>query len=243
MLVEVPITGPIASASHYILDLTVMSQVARVLGKPEDAERYRSMAEALQPALHRAFYNNSAAPGVYLDGQQTVTVLPLAVGATPLNLTSTVARHLQQQILDARQSHLSTGAVGTRFLLPVLQSLGLMDTALALCSQTTEPSWGYWLANGATSCWEDWSGKADPTHPPPPSHNHIFLGSSGAFLFEGLLGLQQAVSRTDAFTPSGAGFAVSVVRPPVLAYLGSASGQFNSTRGLIAVSWAAAEQV
>ena len=59
-----------------------------------------------------------------------------------------------------------------------------LETRLQVATQTTYPSFGWWLGQGATTCWENYSGKPDPSHPPTPTHNHIFLcGGLGEWLY------------------------------------------------------------
>lgn len=53
--------------------------------------------------------------------------------------------------VTSRDMHLNTGALSTKHLLPVLTAYGYADVALALAHQTTFPSWGFWIENGATT--------------------------------------------------------------------------------------------
>jgi alpha-L-rhamnosidase-like protein len=56
--------------------------------------------------------------------------------------------------LVARGDNVNTGAIGTQLLLPVLTEHGLGDLAYKVATQSDYPSWGYWVAQGATSSWE-----------------------------------------------------------------------------------------
>lgn len=199
---EIPTTGPISACFHYILDLQLLSGFAELLGNREDAQHYAEMHAKLMSPFHEHFFNSSV--GAYVDGSQTVNLLPLFGGLVPEEHAGGVAKHVIDDIVTAHQMHLTTGAVGTRFLLPVLTELGRIDVALALANQSSFPSWGYWMTKGATTLWENWSGEADLTHPPPPTHDHIFLGSQGSWLYEGLVGLSQRTL----------GFDHVILRPP-----------------------------
>ena len=55
----------------------------------------------------------------------------------------------------------------SKILLGVLSSNGLHEAALRVATQTTEPSWGYWWAQGSTTCWETWKGLQEGTR------NHV----------------------------------------------------------------------
>ena len=199
---EIPRTGPISACFHYILDLQILSGMAEVLGNMADAEHYAALHAKLTNPFHQHFYNGSV--GAYVDGTQTVNLLPLFGGLVPQSLSKTVAKKLIDDIVTKHDTHLTTGAIGTRFLLPVVTQLGRIDLALALANQSTFPSWGYWIKNGATTLWEDWSGHADLSHPPAPTHDHIFLGSHGSWLYKRLAGISQR----------GIAFQNLILRPP-----------------------------
>lgn len=125
--------------------------------------------------------------------------------------------------------------MGQKWLLRTLSEHGEHETALALALQTTFPSWGHWIAQGATTCWENWSGKSDATHPPaaggnPPTHNHIFLcGGVGEWLYEHLAGV----------TPAAPGWARVSVAPKVAHDAGpsAVNATVRTTSGTVRVAW------
>jgi hypothetical protein len=51
--------------------------------------------------------------------------------------------------------------------------MGKASLALDLALETTAPSYGFQIANGATTLWENWSGSvwADPTQTLPPQYD------------------------------------------------------------------------
>ena len=93
------------------------------------------------------------------------------------------------------------------------------------------PSFGYWMGLGATTCWEDWSGQADASHPPLPTHGHIFLCAGALYTqYRYTLGL----------APLKPGFSEFGVSPSVLPDAGPATASlvFASRMGNITVNWA-----
>lgn len=50
---------------------------------------------------------------------------------------------------------------------------GRADLAYKLASNTTFPSWGYMVENGATTIWELWNGNT--AAPNMNSYNHVML--------------------------------------------------------------------
>jgi alpha-L-rhamnosidase len=67
--------------------------------------------------------------------------------------------------------HLTTGLIGTKYLFPALSKVDKSDLAFSVATQTTYPSWGYMVENGATTLWEHWSNQYHPAE--DSSHNRI----------------------------------------------------------------------
>ena len=225
-------TGAELAAFNYILSMDAMSTMARALGKSADSAAYAANATKFRTVFHAVFYNNatkSYAPNS--ETLQTLTAAPLALGGTiPATLYPSVVAGLNENIVNHGYHH-TVGAVGAKHLLPQLAANGLGETAMKLATQTTYPSFGYWLSKGATTCWESWSGVPDPTHPPPPTHNHIFLcGGLGEWLYRSIGGI--------AAPDDGAGFETVRIAPDVTA-LGpkSAETTLQTVRGKVLVNW------
>lgn len=245
---EIPTTGPISACFHYMLDLQLVSGFAGLVGNEADVKKYMDLHDSLIEPFNKYFYNESV--GGYVDGTQTVNLLPLFAHYVPEAKRETVETNLLHDIMVQHDMHLTTGAVGTRFLLPVITQLGRPDVALALANQSTFPSWGYWITQGATSLWENWSGHADLTHPPAPTHDHIFLGSHGSWLYEVALGIEPAlpgfekISIRPLLTYFNNVTIASVCRETessMVLSLPGASGSYESVRGTISVQYMQSE--
>src|SRR6185436_12310123 len=117
---------------------------------------------------------------------------------------------------------LNTGAIGTKYLLPVLTERGDVDLAYTIATQMTYPSWGYWLDQGATTSWETWSHTG-----PIQSENHAFLGTFDDWLYRHLAGIQAAEP----------GYATVRIKPVVPTGLAHASASVGTPRGDIASAW------
>ena len=84
-------------------------------------------------------------------------MLALKFGLVPDDLKAAAFKRLADDVAG-RGNHLSTGFLGTPFLLNVLQDDGRADLAYKLLTQDTYPSWGYMLSRGGTTIWERWDG-------------------------------------------------------------------------------------
>jgi alpha-L-rhamnosidase len=188
---------------------------------------HRSLRDELGAAIHEQLFD--ASTGTYRNGTQTAQLLPLAFGITPTDRREAVFQALVAD-LEKRGGALSTGMTGTRFLLPVLSAGGRHDLALALATRTTFPSWGHWMAKGATTMaetWDAWDIPQDQLR--LRSFNHPNYGSIGEWFFESLGGLQP-----DEDHP---GFEHFFVRPQAEGPLMQADVAYRSVRGWIRSAW------
>jgi alpha-L-rhamnosidase len=124
--------------------------------------------------------------------------------------------------IRSRGDHLNTGAIGTKQLLPVLTEHGDGDLAYTIATQTTYPSWGYWLTQGATSSWETWSHTG-----PMQAESHSFLGTFEDWLYRYLAGIE----------PAEPGYATVRIKPVVPSGLAHASATVGTPRADVASAW------
>ena len=159
-------------------------------------------------------------------------------GTVPLDKLAAVHKALVADIAS-RGNHLTVGATGQKWLLRVLSGAGAAEheVALAVASQTTFPSWGYWIGQGATTCWESWTGVQDGSHPGngnnainPPTHNHIFLcGGVGEWMYRSLGGI----------APATPGYGVVTIAPQVSQTEGpsAVNASVSTIRGVVESRW------
>jgi alpha-L-rhamnosidase len=222
--------GLLATAYFY-LDAKRMQGYARLLRKTEDASYFTDLAETLKRAFNTKFFNNST--GYYDNGSQTSCVLPLAFGLVPEGERERVFAHLVKSITEGTQGHIGTGLVGGQWLMRVLSDNGRPDLAYSIAAQTTYPSWGYMVEQGATTIWELWNGNtADPAM---NSGNHVMLvGDLGIWLFEYVGGF-----RPD---PEEPGFKHISLRPEAVGDLRFVRATHESPYGLISSEWSRQNQ-
>lgn len=230
--VATPNTGPQLAAFNYVMNLDAMAQMAGALGKAADEARFAALAAEARPRLYSSYFNRSTGLfGLTPLEAQSCTAAPLVLGGVmPDGGDEALAARLAAHIRSADDSHLTYGSVGAKHVLPVLTATGHHDLAMEIATQTTFPSFGHWLAQGATTPWEDWSGFADPSHPPPPTHDHIFLaGGLGEWMYRSVAGIAPAA---DAFNAVRCAPAVAPGAGPDGAQAG-----LNTVRGYTGVSW------
>jgi alpha-L-rhamnosidase len=110
--------------------------------------------------------------------------------------------------------------------LEVLTENGYAEVAYKIATQTTYPSWGFMLANGATTLWERWEYL---TGDAMNSHNHPMMGSVGSWFYKYVLGIIPDFSHP--------GFAQFTVKPYLMKELTFAEGELDTVKGTIQVSY------
>ncbi len=136
-------------------------------------------------------------------GNNTVTanVLPYTFGMID---DPYVKEQVEKQIIKALvdQGAITTGVIGTGWLLHALTDMGRTDLAWLLATNKQYPSWGYMAERGATTIWELWNG--DTASPKMNSGNHVMLlGDLLSWLYEDIAGIRAA----------GAGFKHIAMQP------------------------------
>ncbi|HEY8482920.1 MAG TPA: family 78 glycoside hydrolase catalytic domain [Spirillospora sp.] len=199
----------------------IVADIAEVLGRHDDAARYRAAAAEMKDAFNRAFlrgdaYVTETDPGY----RQTNALIALALGLAPKEAQKPVTDRLVRDI-EERGDHLNTGALGTKYLLTELTARGHGDLAYKVATQRTYPSWGYWIDNGATTLWERWDLEAR-------SRDHVFLGGAIAEWFtEDLAGIE----------PAAPGFDRITIAPQPLGDLTSVDASAPTPHGPVTVRW------
>jgi alpha-L-rhamnosidase len=216
--------GPLVSTFYYIWSADIVARAALILGKTDQAEEYLKLAASARQAFHREFFDPQS--GSYGNGSQTSNLLPLYLGIAPDNLRGAIQRDLINDIVYRNNTHLTTGIVGTKYVLPLLTRVGRSDLAYELATQTTYPSWGYMVSRGATTLWELWQEKTGPSM---NSHNHPMFGGIGAWFFSALAGINP--------DPGAPGFARVRFEPQVVRDLQWATGSVDTLRGRVSCSW------
>ncbi|HET6453434.1 MAG TPA: alpha-L-rhamnosidase C-terminal domain-containing protein, partial [Armatimonadota bacterium] len=197
-----------------------------LLGRNDDATRYNDLADHVRVAFNAKFFNSMT--DVYDNGTQTSSVLPLAYGLVPDDERDRVFANLVENILAKSDCHIGTGMIGSQWLMRVLSDNGRPDIAYKLAVQTSYPSWGYMVEQGATTVWELWNG--DHGDPLMNSGNHVMqIGDLCTWLHEYVAGIAP-----DEACP---GFKHTIMRPRVTGDLTSAKAYHKSMYGKIVSDW------
>ncbi|MGC9347754.1 MAG: family 78 glycoside hydrolase catalytic domain [Anaerolineae bacterium] len=222
--------GPLISTGYYHYTARLLSQMAQVLGKDEDAESYAELADDVARVYHDQFYDPET--GGYGSNNQACNAFSLYMGLVPTELRDGVIENLVQDV-EHHGCHLTTGNLCTKYLLEVLTDTGHADVAYHIATQQSYPSWGYMLSHGATTVWERWE---HATGGGMNSHSHPMLASVGSWLYKALAGI--TIDLKDVADPAFARFSV---RPRVVGDLTGARATLQTVKGTLVSDWALLE--
>lgn len=213
----------IATATYYKM-LSLMQSFALILDKKEEAKAYAVLAEKIKIAFNEKFLDKIT--GGYDNNTVTANLLPLSYGLVPAENAEQVFKHIIDKTMNENKGHISTGVIGTQWLMRGLTGHGRSDIAYQLASNRTYPSWGYMAENGATTIWELWNGNT--ASPKMNSQNHVMLlGDLVIWYYENLAGIR-------AVAP---GFKKIEMKPEMIKGLDAVNAEYNSVHGLIKSSW------
>jgi len=165
---------------------SLMAEMAAALGHAGDAARYASLRSNIERAFAREFVGPDGKVG---NDSQTSYSLALRFGLVPAALRAAAGARLAADI-ERRGTRLSTGFLGTPYLLDALADTGHERLAVSLLLQTKYPSWGYMIEKGATTMWERWNG--DVGDVAMNSYNHYAFGAVVGFMYRRLAGIAEA---------------------------------------------------
>ena len=154
-----------------------------------------------------------------------------------LPICDALARNVEQH------GHLTTGFVGTPYLLQALTAIGRLDLAYRLLLRREYPGWLFPVVHGgATTIWERWNGWTQEEgffDPEMNSFNHYAYGAVGEFLYGTVAGLEL----DEGPRASGWRRARIAPRPPVHAglpdepLLTHAGARLETQHGRWSVAW------
>lgn len=210
----------VTGTATYYYDLTILAQVARLLGKTADATAYEQLAAAVKTAFNAKFFN--PATKQYATGSQTANAMAVYMNLVAPGDKAAVVENIVQDI-RRRGNALTAGDIGYRYLLRVLEDAGRSDVIFAMNSRTDVPGYGYQLAHGATALTESWAAL------PNVSNNHLMLGHLQEWIYGGLAGIRPAAGAV--------AFDTIDIRPEPVGDITRARASHSSPYGLIVSDW------
>ncbi len=227
--VRIPTVIAPATTAYYAYMTDIAAETARALGRTADAAHFDQVFQQIKADFNAKWWDASV--GYYREDPQqmfvqTLQVLPLAFDLVPAPQRAGLQAKLVDDVMHTRAGHEEVGIAGSRWILPVLSKAagdgvpGAADAAYAIASQTSYPSYGYWIGLGWTSLGEYWEESSR-------TRSHHMFGGIGQWLYEDLAGIQ----------PRAPGYGRIAFKPTIPADLDYAEASYDSVRGPIISRW------
>ena len=217
------LTNAVNNAFYY-RSLQLMANIAKVLGRADDATNDTARATQVYAAYNATFWNE--ARGCYVDGVGTdhasahANFFPLAFGLVPAGRQMAVVNFLHSRI--AANAGMPCSVYGAQYLMEALFSSGDADTALDLMTTNGPRSWMNMIDFGSTITAEAWSSADKPNL----DWNHAWGAAPGNLISRFILGLR----------PLTAGFGQILIQPQLGDKLTYAQGVVPTIRGPVSIS-------
>jgi alpha-L-rhamnosidase len=213
------------ATAYWAYDASLMMRIAQVLERPADEQKYREIFKKIRAAFNQEYVKPDGTIGT---GSQTSYVLALHMNLLSQELRAVAADKLVEDI-KAHDWHLTTGFLGTPYLMIELSNSGHSDVAYRLLLQNTYPSWGYMIEHGATTMWERWNGDQMMGDPSMNSYNHYAYGAVAEWLYRYAAGIDES--------SEDPGFHRIVLHPQFDATLGELKATYDSSYGPVTSNW------
>lgn len=185
--------------AYFYEAIKLMGQIAKALGKNDDAVFYSSQAEELKIMFNRSFYDKSK--GFYKDGISTShsslhsNIFPLAFGMVPPQRKQLVLNYIKTR-------KMACSVYGAQFLLDALYDSGnASDEALKMLTKTDDRSWYNMIRVGSTITLEAWDNKYKPNQ----DWNHAWGSAPVNIISRKLMGVE----------PLTPGYSVAQIKPQI----------------------------
>lgn len=212
--------------AYYIYSTRIVRDVAKILDKIEDYEKYAKKHQDLIEAMNEEYVTKT---GRLVSETQTACVLMLYFDIIKEEYKEKVLQTLELNLAE-HKNHIVTGFTGTPYILHCLSENGKHQVAEAVFLKEDCPGWLYAVKKGATTIWERWDSilpNGDFDESGMNSLNHYANGSIGEWFYKKIAGI-------NPLTP---GYKHILIKPTLTIGMTEVSAQYKSVYGLIESSW------
>ena len=239
-------SNDLIASAFFAYSTSLLIKAGEVLG--EDMTEYRELYKNVRATFREYFMengmpkaefpiteilprNHAPVDTVRLGMTQTSLVLILHFGLCDENERPALENKLCEMIAE-NGNRMTTGFVGTPYILHVLTKAGKTDLAYKLLFQEKNPSWLYSVTHGATTMWEHWNSlKEDGSFwsTDMNSFNHYAYGAVYDWIFSTVIGISPVAS-----APA---YREVTIAPHPCRELGFAKASIESRSGKITSHW------
>lgn len=177
------------ASAYYNRMLTILASMGDLLGKGDEAARWRTRAEAVRLAAERKWYDRASGSwGTGIEGIGA-NALALFCGLVTDAERPRVTEALRRET-EAAHGALTCGILGTQAFFAAWGEAGDPSVVWDVLAKTNAPSYAHMLRRQTNLC-EEWEALKG-------SFNHVMFGSVDAWLHESLAGLDVDFTRPEA---------------------------------------------
>jgi len=222
-----PVGGGTPKAPLELTDSVMSMDIANkmaflfdAVGMKAQRDFAQSIADGFKSAIrkHLIDYGTMTAAG----NCQTSQAMCIYYGVFTAEEAQTAFARLLEMV-HAQDDHMDVGVLGGRVLFHVLTAFGYGDLAYKMITRPDYPSYGNWVARGATTLWEDFMPDM------VSSANHHFWGDISAWFIKCLAGIR--------FNPHGDDITKVDIKPVFVQALDHAEGYYEAPHGRILSRW------
>ncbi|MBU7004210.1 MAG: family 78 glycoside hydrolase catalytic domain [Theionarchaea archaeon] len=206
------------TTAFYYFNTKVLIQAARVLGREGIARKYTELLERIRESYNRHFFDSKS--GIYDNGSQFSNAFPLLLGIVQDEHRQAVLQNLIHDIVDKQNGHLTTGILGTKYMIEALSEAGRDDIAYLIVNSQGYPGWAD-MIEGRTTLSERWNKTG--------SNNHVMFGSIDTWFYRALAGID--------IDPEQPGYSNVIIKPTVLPGLSWAGASIETILGRVSTDW------
>lgn len=209
------------STGYYYYNACLLAKFARWLGEDSACDRYTELAAQIKTAILNKWWDADRA--VICTGSQGCQSFALWLGLIPPEHCQAAAARIHEDLV-ARDYHITTANLTTRYLMDALSRYGYEDDAYRLLTREDYPSIGYMLQQEATTVWERWELKKEPEM---NSHNHPMYGAVDNWMYAYAAGIR----------PVDIAFRRVQIQPVYPTGLQSVCATLQTVKGELTVRW------
>ena len=213
--------GILMSTGYSYYNCKQLAYFASILGKKAEEAHYSEVAGKIRDAFLDKWFDTKT--GKVATGSQACQTFPLWLGIIPEEHKQKAVQVLREALLKNGYK-LTTGNLCSRYIFDVLTQNGCVDDAWEIITGDEYPSLGYMIQNEATTVWERFELKKNPSM---NSHNHPMYGAVDYWLYAYVCGIK----------PTSPGWKTFEVKPYLPKKLLSAHAQVETPYGNITVKW------
>jgi alpha-L-rhamnosidase len=213
--------GILMSTGYFYFNELLLENIARQLGKRNEAAQHKVKSDKIRQAFLEKWWDPVTAK--VGTGSQGCQSFALWLDILPQHDRQRAADRLHNDLVE-KGYRFTTGNLCTRYMMDMLARYGYLEDAWLLVTREEYPSYGFMIQQEATTIWERFELKKNPTM---NSHNHPMYGAIGYWFYAYLAGV----------IPLEPGWKVFQVAPMAPRNLLSASAEIETPYGDITVRW------